>query len=164
MSRVFRIESVGLLIVLIFFTEISACNGQSPSDDLYILFDRTNNYVLEVGKRDYYHPELRFPLDVSRDYVIKKYVQCSECPNGAYGLMEFNFSFNISKDSTYQDITKGELYLKETVGQTWFINNEVKKIKERLSEATNLYLVDVDQLVNGKLVAVKVKFYDWIEN
>ncbi len=151
------------MVLLTVLSVSTSSQAQTKGTDLYILFERNSNFIMEVGKQKYYHPELRFPMDVGREYVVQKFIFCSTCTNKGYGLEVFTFSFDPRLDSTFVDLTIRDIYSKNVVDQKWFNDSNQEIITRRLLEAKDIYLVDLGQKINGLLVAIKVDFYDMTE-
>lgn len=153
------------LLLLLSFVSNSIC-GQSTSSEkpIYILFEKSRNAVLELGKSSYHEPEKRYPLDVSRSYIIKTFRFCDTCSDRSWGLAEFIFSFNPKDDyKSFEDIEIEEFYRKGRVlDEEWFDKTALEEIYKTLRGRKDIYLVDKGYLNDNKYVLIKVEYY-WYE-
>ncbi len=88
-------------IAFLFVLSIEA-SGQSKEvssgkDTVFVLFNSTVNKVLESGTSVYHKPELSYPMDVSRSFIINKFerITSSKKPAWSKGVIDLVFNLQI---------------------------------------------------------------------
>ena len=151
-------------IFLFLLTGLSSVYGQGTTDEkpLYLFFEKSNKGVLERGKKTYYKPERRYPMDVGRSYIMSTYRFCEQCDEKNWIKTEFIFTFNPNTDSPYyREIEIKDFYQEGRIlDQNWFDETPLEEIYYQLSARKEFYLVDKNYLIDGKYVLLKVHYYD----
>ncbi len=158
-----RVISV-ISVLLFFFAGLYSVYGQDNSNEkpIYIFFEKSNKGVIEGGKKTYYKPENRYPMDVGRTYIMSTYRFCGLCDEKNWIKTEFLFTFNPNTDSPdYREIEIKNFYQEGRIlDQNWFDETPFEEIYNQLNGTKEFYLVDKNFLIDGKYVLLKVSYYD----
>lgn len=154
-----------IAIVFLFLLSIEVC-GQSKEvssgrDTVFVLFNSRVNKVLESGISVYHKPELSYPMDVSRSFIINKFqrITSSKKPDWSKSVIDLGFNPQIHN---YSLIPKRQFLKLNHIDQNWINQTDYEDILAYLKGKT-IYLVDDAYLYNGNLFLLEVVLYDGIE-
>lgn len=151
-----------ILFCLIFLIpSILEAQKEEVSDTLIVLFEHTGNNVLKPGKKIYSKPDLNYPMDSFRDYIVNKYTYCTDCTNPGYRNINFTF-LSYPNNPNYKVVMekrKNFLRRNNVVDQDWFNNTPVDKVLEILRNSRVL-LVDPNFVYDDNYYLLSVTFYD----
>ena len=167
MKQKYWTESATKLILTLVLVLPLGCQAQEgkmtkgTQDTIYVLYERTGNKVIEVGRRVYHRPDAAYPKDISRDYIIKMAKLCVECPQTRrienHSIM---LSFDAQRDTTFF-LSKRTFYQTDYKDQDWFNDQPIDTIQKLMSSAKVIYLVDEGYLSDGQFIVLKVSYDDF---
>lgn len=162
-----RVSVINFLFVVLLATS-TGCYSQVKSepgnltDTVFLLFERTGNKILEVGEKVYHKPELKYPRDISREYVIRMSKLCVDCEQSArIENVSVMLSFDAAADSSFH-MSRKEFLKKNYLDQDWFNSKSMAEIEEVLKDKT-LYLADQGFLYDDNYILLKVDYYDFTQ-
>ncbi len=148
-------------LCFIAFSAIGQTGESIAKDTVFILFNKTNNKVIESGLAVYHKPDLPYPMDVSRSYFIQKYERLKDRRRPLWSLSVIHLDFNPERNE-HSLIQKANFLQSDYIDQAWFNQRTYKEIMSYL-EGKLLYLVNDSYLYDGKFFMMRVILQDNVE-
>ena len=165
--KFWQISVYKLLLGISLSFSVALCAQESqPSvmaqDTVYVLFERSGNKIQETRTSVYSKPELAYPQDITREFIIvSRQLGCTDCQSNAWPEIVLTY-YPDAKSHDYKLMPKKEFLKLDYKDQDWFNETPVDDIYALLKDKV-IYLVDEGYLSDGKVFLLQVSHYDFIE-